>query len=164
MFQKIKNHLKDNHRGDMYIEMLICTTIMLLVSVIIISVASSVNTKLWLDEQLNDIVRQVENSGSTKTEAIAQIEKHITDKLGGYVTYYGTFIDDDPDKGLVQLNNTVYVYYHCDKYTAVSIAAFPIETQINIFKAATSNVYYKLEDTEIDDFKPEQNPNYTPQP
>lgn len=164
MFQRLKNHLKDNHRGDIYIEMLICTTIMLLVSVIIISVASSINTKLWLDEQLNDIVRQVENSGSTQTDAIEVIEKRITDRLGGEVTYYGTFIDNDPEKGCVQLNNTVYVYYHCDKYVAVSIAAFPIETEINITKAATSNVYYKLEDTQIDDFEPEKDPNFTPQP
>lgn len=152
MFQIIHNHLKDNHKGDIYIEMLICTTIMLLVSVIIISVASSVNTKLWLDEQLSDIVRQVENSGSTKTEAIAEIEARITDSLGGAVTYHGTFINDDPDTGLIQLNDTVYVHYHCDEYVAVSIAAFPISTPINITKAATSNVYYKLEDTEIDDF------------
>lgn len=156
MFQSITKHLKDNHRGDIYIEMLICTTIMLLVSVIIISVASSINTKLWLDEQLSDIVRQVENSGCTETPSIHAIEKRITDKLGGYVTYYGTFINDDPDAGLVQLNDTVYVYYHCDKYVAVSIAAFPIETPINVTKAATSNVYYKLEDTNIDDFEPNE--------
>lgn len=155
MFQRLKNHLKDNHKGDIYIEMLICTTIMLLVSVIIISVASSVNTKLWLDEQLNDIVRQVENSGCTQTEAIEEIEAKIINKLGGTITYHGTFINDDPDEGLVQLNDTVYVYYHCDKYTAVSIAAFPISTPINIYKAATSNVYYKLEDTNIDNFQPQ---------
>ena len=158
MFQILKQHLKDNHKGDMYIEMLICTTIMLLVSVVIISVASSVNTKLWLDEQLSDIVRQVENTGCTQTEAIEKIEKQITDKLGGTITYHGTFINDDPDTGLVQLNDTIYVYYHCDEYVAVSIAAFPISTEINISKAATSNVYYKLEDTNIDDFEPEPGP------
>ena len=51
-----------------------------------------------------------------------------------------------------------YEYYHCDEYVAVSIAAFPISTEINLSKAATSNVYYKLEDTNIDDFEPEPGP------
>lgn len=147
MLQKLKKHLCDNNSGDIYIEMLICTTIMLLVSVIIISVASSINTKLWLDEQLDDIVRIVENTGCVYGESIENIEKAIQEKLGGDVYFVGTFINDNKDgKGLVQLNETVYVIYHCDKYTAVSIAGFDIQTEINISKAATSNVYYKLSD------------------
>lgn len=149
MLTKIKTHLKDNN-GDVYIQMLICTTVMLLISVIIISVASSINTKLWLDEQLTDIVRTVENTGCTQSEAIQQIADSITSKLGGEVTFSGPFIDGDKDKGLVQLNDTVYVNYHCDEYTAVNIAMFPIKTEIDLTKAATSNVYFKLEETQID--------------
>ncbi len=149
MFQRLKQHLSDNN-GDVYIQMLICTTIMLLISVIIISVASSINTKLWLDEQLNDIVRIVENTGCTKSDGIAEIEQAIKDRLGGSITYDGTFIRGDSAKGLVQLNDVVYVVYHHDNYVAVDILLFPIATEINIAKPATSNVYYKLEDTLID--------------
>lgn len=149
MLKKLKQHLHGN-TGDIYIQMLLCTTIMLIVSVIIISIASSVNTKLWLDEQLGDIVRLVESSGCTETPAIEAIEKNITDRLGGEITYVGPFINNDPDAGMVQLNDTVHLVYHCDEYVAVNIAMFPISTEINISKAATSNVYYKLEDTLID--------------
>lgn len=150
MFKRLKDHLRDNS-GDVYIQMLICTLILLLISVIIISVASSINTKLWLEEQLNDIVRVVENNGSTETPAGEAIEQAIIDRLGGTITYEGRFINDNNDnKGLVQLNDTVMVKYHCDKYTALKIIGIEISTPVNISKPATSNVYYKLEETLID--------------
>ncbi len=141
MYKKIKQHVKQNN-GDVYIQMLLCTTVLLLISVIIISVASSINTKLWLDEQLNDIVRLVETTGRTESAAISAIEDSITDRLGGQITYHGEFIAG-AEGGRVQLNDTVYVNYYCDQYVAVNIAFFPISTEINLTKAATSNVYYK---------------------
>ena len=147
MLQNIKRHLKENN-GDMYIQMLICTTVMLLISVIIISVASSINTKLWLDEQLGDIVKIVENTGCVKSDEILNIEKAITDKLGGEIYFVGEFLDTGD--GTIQLNDKVEVHYHCDNYEVVSLLAFPISTEINLVKTATSNVYFKTDNPQID--------------
>ncbi len=147
MLQKIKQHLKENN-GDMYIQMLICTTIMLLISVIIISCASAINTKLWLDEQLGDIVKIVENTGCVKSPEIENISKAITDKLGGDVYFVGDFLD--VGDGTVQLNDKVELHYHCDNYEVISLLAFPISTEINLVKTATSNVYFKVDNPQID--------------
>jgi hypothetical protein len=143
----MKRHLKDNN-GDMYIQMLICTTIMLLISVIIISCASAINTKLWLDEQLGDIVKIVENTGCVKSPEIENISKAITDKLGGDIYFVGDFLD--VGDGTVQLNNKVELHYHCDNYEVISLLAFPISTEINLVKTATSNVYFKVDNPQID--------------
>lgn len=137
-----------NNKADMYIEMLLCTTVMLIISVIIISMASSVNRKMWLDDQLNDIVKIVENTGCTKSDAITTIENNIKGKFGGQVTYVGDFLNES--NGTVQLGDTVYVVFQADKYTALNVSLFEISTPINLSKAATSNVYYKTSATQID--------------
>lgn len=148
MLKQIKRHLKDNS-ADVYIQMLICTTIMLLASVIIISVASSVNDKLWLDEQMTDIVHIIETTGRAESERITEIEDSIVARFGGgSVSYVGDFLDKD--EKTIQLNNTISVQYHHDYYVAVNIAAFKVGTPINISKSATSNVYFKVENTQID--------------
>ena len=145
----LKQHLHGNN-GDVYIEMLICTTVMLLISVIIIGVASSINTKLWLDEQLNDIVKLVETTGCTQSQAISNIENAIIEKLGGEITYEGNLINvknknGQMQEGCVQLNETITIRYYCSEFKAVNIAPFPISTEINLTKAATSNVYFKID-------------------
>lgn len=147
MFKKLIQHIGDN-RADIYIQMLICTTIMLIVSVIIISCASAINTKLWLDEQLGDIVKIVENTGCTKSAEIDNITKAIVDKLGGEISFDGEFLD--AQEGTIQLNHKVDLHYHCDNYEAVRLIAFPISTEINITKTATSNVYFKVDNPQID--------------
>lgn len=150
MFKRLREHLRDN-KGDVYIQMLICTLTLLLVSVIIISIASSINSKMWLEEQLNDLVRVVENTGCTTTEAGTNIENVIKAKFGGTFTYEGQFINNNSDhKGRIQLNDSVVITYHCDEYVALRILGVDISSPINLQKLATSNVYYKTEDTRID--------------
>ncbi len=144
---RIKRLFKNN-KADMYIEMLICTTVMLIISVIVITMASSVNRKMWLDDQLSDIVKIVENTGCTKSDAITNIENNIKSKFGGNITYVGKFLNEDT--GTIQLGDTVYVVFTSDKYTALNVSLFEISTPVNLQKAATSNVYYKVSATQID--------------
>ena len=151
MFNTLRQHLK-SHKGDVYIQMLICTTVLLVVSVIIISVASSINSKLWLDEQLNDIVKIVERTGDCQAPGIEDIEQAIIKKFGGEITYEGEFIDDRiantqygyfAEDQKVQLNTTITVHYYSEEYRLLTVAVFPIATEINIEKKATSNVFFK---------------------
>lgn len=149
MLTTIRNHLRDNH-GDVYIQMIICLTVLLLVSVVVFTVASSLSKKLWLDERMNDISKIVDSTGTTKNEAISDIELSITNRFGGHVRYETNFLDDDPEKGLVQLNEKVKIIYHNDKYTVMSIFGNDISTEINIYKTAVSSVYYKTNNDLID--------------
>lgn len=149
MLTRIRNHLQDNH-GDVYIQMMICLTVFLLVSVVVFTVASSLNTKLWLDERLNDISKIVDATGTTKSDAILALEQSITDRLGGRVTYEANFLNDDPNAGLVQLNEKVKIVYTNDKYTVMSVFGQEIATEVYVYKTAVSSVYYKTNNDLID--------------
>ena len=150
----VTRKLLANNIGDVYIQMLICTTIMLLVSVVIMTVASSLNAKMWLDEKLDDIAKNISVSGSIDTTTIHNLEEDITRRFGGTITYSLKHRDDEidsetlsherlfTDENRVQLNDQIIVYYYSDKYTAINIAEIKIETPISLSKMAISQVFY----------------------
>lgn len=149
MLNAIRAHLQ-THRGDVYIPMLICLMLFLFITVIVFSIATSVTNKLWLDEKLTELEQTVSATGCVKGETLSAIEKEITDRFGGTITYKANFVDDDETKGLVQLNERVVIQYQSDKYVACSIAGFEVATNIDLEKIAVSCVYYKTNDSAID--------------
>lgn len=144
---RLKKHLR-NHSGDMYIQMLICMLVFLITSVIVFTLASSMTDKLWLDEKLEDIANLVSSTGRVDTESVQRVSKQITDRFGGEIYFEGTFLDED--KTRVQLNDQVYVCYHHDEYTIMSIFGVDISTEINLSNMAISGVYFKTTDPLVD--------------
>lgn len=143
-------HLKD-HRGDVYIQMLICIVLLLIISVVIFTIASSVIEKMWLDEKVDDISKLVAASGCIHSDEITEIEQLVKQQYGGEFVYTGKYIDDDPVAGLVQLNDQITVTYQSSEYVFLEVGAFKLSSPIRISRQAVSGVYYKLEDTVIDD-------------
>ena len=137
----IKQHLKDN-KGDSYIEMMICSVILLLMAVIFFSVSTSVVDKLKIDQKMDDIASMVSATGTTKSEALTELENDLIDAYGGEISYDATYIGSST-YGRVQLNDVVIITYHVDKYTSLLLSEFEISTPINISRSAISEVYWK---------------------
>lgn len=142
--RQIKHHLRDN-KADEYIPALICTTIMLIISAIVICVVSTVNTRLWLDEKLDDISEIIETTGWLDSESLIAIEDKIENRLGGTVSFTGSIIRETGAEGrhYVQLNEAVTVNYYNPDFTAVSVGGFKISTDISLSKKAVSTNYIR---------------------
>ncbi len=152
-FSKIKAHLKDNSAEE-YIPALVSITLILIISVIVICVASSINVRLRLDERLDDISKMVEQTGFLDSDAIIALENQLESEFGGNVTFSGEIYRSNASEGghYVQLNKAVVVNYHNDNYTAVSIGTFNISTEVNLSKSATATNYIRgLQDYSIID-------------
>lgn len=154
MKKTIQNHLKSN-KGSAYIETVVCLMSLLIVAVILFSASSTLMQKMWLDEKLSDISRLVNSSGTVKSDAITSVENAIKSKFGGgEFTYYANFIDDDADRGLVQLGEVVVISYDNPNYNAFSVGSFVIDTDIHLQKTAVSDVYYKPVNEMVDPIEP----------
>lgn len=151
MFKLLKRHLKDK-TGSEYIEMLICMMSLLVVAVILFSACTTLVQKLWLDEKMSDIAKLVNSSGTTKSEAITELENAIKNKFGGgEITYETNYLNDDANEAKVQLGNVVVIKYDKDNYDAISVGnIFNISSQIHLSKTAVSDVYYKPVNEMID--------------
>ena len=156
--RKIKRMLKDR-RGDVYIPLLISLCILAVAMVVAVSIGSAMNTKMWLDEKLNDMARIVSANGAIQTEQLTNIENEIIDRLGGQITYEGDFLIPDVMNGYtpfsgsiaasdsrdirIQLNDVVYIHYTNNAYAAISVGEFTIDSDIDLRTMGVSNVYYK---------------------
>ena len=152
-FKQIKAYFKDNSAEE-YIPALISTTLILIISVIVICVASSINVRLRLDEKLDDISKMVEQTGFLDSDAIITLENQLEREFGGNVTFNGEIYRSNASEGghYVQLNKAVVVNYHNDNYTAVSIGTFSISTEVNLSKSATATNYIRgLQDYSVVD-------------
>lgn len=142
-FKNIKSYLKDNYAEE-YIPALLSITMILIVSAIVISVASSINTRIRLDEKLDDISRLVEQTGYLDSDAIIELENQIKNQFGGEVTFYGEMVYDSQKGGhFVQHNKIVAISYTNDDYSAVSLGSFQIKTDISLSKTAVGTNYIR---------------------
>ena len=155
---RFKKMWRDNH-GDVYIPLMISMCILAVAFVVAVSIGSAMNTKMWLDEKLNDVAKVVSSNGTIQNERITELEEEIVERLGGSISYEGTFLipngvgsyevftgtipASDAREICVQLNDVVYVVYHNDQYAAIHIGDFVMHTDINLRSMAVSNVYYK---------------------
>lgn len=146
---RIKNHLKDN-RGDIYIQMLVCTMILLLVSIIIFTLITSVSNKMWLDNKLDYITKTVATTGSTKGSLLSEVINEITDRFGGTISFVADYIDEDEEKARVQLDAPIEICYHNDEYVALNIFGIKVSTVIDLHRTTISSVYYKITENPLD--------------
>ena len=111
----IKTYFKDNSAEE-YIPALISVTLILIISVIVICVASSINVRLRLDERLDDISKMVEQTGYLDSDAIIALENQLEGEFGGNVTFNGEIYRKNGSGGghYVQRNKAVTVDYHND--------------------------------------------------
>lgn len=138
--RSLKRHFGDN-RGDVYIETLIATVVLLLVCLLISSVATAISGKMWLDGELNDLCDAVALSGCVKGSAVTEIEQRIVSETGGTVTYEADFLNSS---GCVQLNGPVRIRFHMDRLVVFSVMGIEVASPVDLEKTAVSSVYFKV--------------------
>lgn len=139
MFRKVFK----NRKGEVYIPLMIALFVLSVAMVTAVSVGSSMNNKMWLDEKLDDIGKIVASTGCIRSDEITAITEEITGRFGGTLDFEGDFLDDDKTVGKVQLNDVVYVTYKSDQYIAIQVGDWKIYTPVDMRTMAVSNVYWK---------------------
>lgn len=143
MLKLLKKHLK-SHKGDMYIQMLICMGCLIGLLAFAFQVTETLTEKVWLDNQINYISREIAITGQTSNEQIDEYVAEIVERLGGTLEIVpDSWFNEASHK--VQLNTPVKIIYYNEEFPVINLGNHVIGIEVNLTRHAISEVYYKPE-------------------